>query len=107
MIICKHLSKTYVTISVIPMQVFSSSHDSKLRMYSMEEMHLTRSVALGRDHPYSIYYVITCRVGGRGPLYHKKAIFAYLLLVSNLNLDILNLGGQIFCLLSVSHLRLN
>ena len=52
MIICKHLFKTYATISFIPMQVFSSSHDSKLRMYSMEEMHLTRSVALGGDHPY-------------------------------------------------------
>ena len=27
--------------------IFSSSHDAKLRMYSMEEMHLSRSVALG------------------------------------------------------------
>ena len=32
------------------LKVFSSSHDSKLRMYSMEEMHLTRSVALGNEH---------------------------------------------------------
>jgi len=39
-----------VAMSVDNLWVFSSSHDSKLRMYSMEEMHLTRSVALGNEH---------------------------------------------------------
>ena len=38
-----------IAMSVDNLWVFSSSHDSKLRMYSMETMQLMRNVALGNN----------------------------------------------------------
>ena len=43
-----------VAMSVDNLWVFSSSHDSKLRMYSMEEMQLMRSVPLGNQEDINI-----------------------------------------------------
>ena len=49
-------SLSTVAMSVDNLWVFSSSHDSKLRMYSMEETQLMRSVALGDNVNISCCY---------------------------------------------------